>query len=91
MRGNATVNGIGELLVAFFVGFHNGGGVDAGGGAKCVASDNGIIRGNRRVRGFGDGFGILLELREVLFDEAEQAEIDEHQFHRRVADSFAES
>ena len=90
MRGHAAVNGIGELLVAFFVGFDDRGGVNAGGGAECVAADDGIIRRNRRVRGFRDGFGILLEPREVLVDQAEQPQIYEHQFHRRVADAFAE-
>ena len=43
-----------------------------------------------RVRGSGDRFGIFLERGEVAVDQAEQAQIDEHQFHRRVADALAE-
>ena len=38
----------------------------------------------------GDFFGIFFESREIAIDQAHQAQIDEHQFHRRVADSFAE-
>ena len=61
-----------------------------GGGAKCIASNHRIIRRNRRVRGARDGFGVLLELGEIVVDEAEQAAIHEHEFHGRVAHAFAE-
>ncbi len=60
-------------MVVFFVGFDDGGGVDAGGGAEGVAADDWIIRRNGRVGGFGDGFGIFFELGEVVIDQAEES------------------
>ena len=71
-------------------GFDDGGGVDAGGGAERVVADDRIVRRDGGVRGDGDFFAIFLEAREIAIDQAHQAEIDEHQFHRRVADAFAE-
>ena len=43
MRGHAAVNDIGQLGVAFVKGFDDRGGVNAGGGAKCVAADDRIV------------------------------------------------
>ena len=43
------------------------------------------------MRGPGDRFGILLELREIVVDQAEEFQIYQHQFHRGVAHALAES
>ena len=42
------------------------------------------------MRGLGDCFAIFLEPREVAINQAHQSQIDQHQFHRSVADAFAE-
>ena len=65
-------------MIVFFVGFDDGGGVDAGGGAEGVAADDRVIRRNGGVRGFGDGFGLFFELGEVVIDQAEEFQIDQH-------------
>src|SRR6476660_613527 len=91
MRGNAAVDGIGEGDVTLFESFVERGGVNASGGAKGVAADDGIVWRNCGVRGGGDGVAIFLEAAEVAVDETHEREIDEHEFHRRVSDAFAES
>src|SRR4029077_18482722 len=90
MGRDAAVDGVGEGGVFFVIGLDDGGGVDAGGGAEGVAADDGIIRRDRSVRGLGDFFAIFLEAGEVAVDEAHETEIDEHEFHWRIAHAFAE-
>ena len=64
--------------------------MNASGGAEGVAAHDGIVRRNHRVRRLRDGLRILLQLRKVTVDHAEQAQIHEHQFHRRIAYALAE-
>src|SRR6266481_1309549 len=49
MRGHSTVDSVGKSRIVFAKGLDNGRGMNAGGGAKRVAADNGIVRRNRRV------------------------------------------
>ena len=37
-----------------------------------------------------DGFGIFFQPRKIVIDQADQAQVHEHQFHGRVADAFAQ-
>src|ERR1700722_668226 len=89
MGGDATVDDVGQGWVAV-KGFDDGRGVDAGRGAEGVVADDRIIRRDRGVRRDGDFFAIFLEAREIAIDQAHQAQVDEHEFHRRVADTLAE-
>ncbi len=89
MGRDAAVDGIGEGGVFFVIGLDDGGGVHAGGGAEGVAADDRVIRRDRGVRRFGDFFAIFLEAGEILIEQAHEAEVDEHEFHRRVADALA--
>ena len=69
--------------------FDDRGGVDAGGGTKGVVADDWVVERDGRVRGGRDFFAIFLEARKILVDQAHQAEVDEHEFHWRVADALA--
>ena len=68
MRRHTAIDGIGERLVAFVKGFDDRGGVDAGGGAESIATDDGIVRRDRGMRVLGDLLAVFLEPREVLVD-----------------------
>ena len=75
VRRHAAINGISERLVSLMKCFDDGGGVDARCRAECIAADHRIIRRNNGVRGRRDFFAILPEPREVLVNDAHQAQI----------------
>ncbi len=78
MGRDTAVDRVGEGGGFFVIGLDDGGGVDARGGAEGVAADDGIIWRDRGVRCLRDFLAIFLEAREVLVEQAHQAEIDEH-------------
>jgi len=88
--GDAAVDDVSQAGIFAVEGFDDGGGVNSRGGAEGVTSDHRIVWWDGGVRGSGDFFAIFLEAREVAIDQAQQAEIDEHEFHGCVADTLAE-
>jgi len=90
MGWDAAVDDVGKAGIFAVEGFNYGRGVDSSGGAESVVAHDGIIWRDGSVRGFRDFLAIFLQAGEVAVDQAHQAEIYEHEFHRRVAHSFAE-
>lgn len=90
MRRDAAVDDIGEARIFAVKGLDDSGGVHAGGSAEGVAADDRVVWRDGGARGFGDFVAIFLDAREVAIEQAHEAEIDEHKFHRRVSDAFAE-
>src|SRR5260370_10394208 len=70
MRGHSTVDGVGKSRIVLAKRLDNSRRVNAGGGAKRVAADNGIGRGNRGVGGSGNFFAILFQAGEVALDHS---------------------
>src|SRR6266481_93932 len=90
MRGHSTVDGVGKGRIVLVKGLDNGRRVNACGGAKRVAADNGIVRGDRGVGGPRNFFAILFQAGKVAIDQPHKAQIDEHQLHGSIADTLAE-
>src|SRR4030095_9969260 len=86
---NARVNQVSKFRIAFSVTLDHRSRVDAGGGAKCVATEDRIIEGNGPVAGFSGLVAVFAQAHQVVLNPAQQLQIYQQLIHRGVADALS--
>ena len=89
--GNAGVDAVGEPVVAALLGLDDGGGVDAGGGTKSIASDNGSVDGDGNTGHLGNELDVLGQAGEIVVANPQELEIDQQLFDGSVSDAFTDA